>query len=88
MNDMNQTKPSAYSVVHNNAEECEDDQYFGFRPYTLYIDGHSAYTIDKYVIGEDALVAAADLTKDDLISIRDSINGILQGWNQRPLEGW
>ena len=78
MNDMNQTEPSAYSIVHNNGKECDEDQYFGFRPYTLYIDGHSAYTIDKYVIGEDDLVAAADLTKEELILIRDSINTMLK----------
>lgn len=78
MNNMIENKPSAYSVVHNNAKECEEDQYLGYRPYTLYIDGHSAYTIDKYVQGEDVLVAAADLTKEELILIRDSINTMLK----------
>ena len=77
MNKMNQKEPTAYSVVHNNAKECVEDQCFGYRPYTLYIDGHSAYTIDKYVQGEDVVVAAADLTKEELILIKDSINAML-----------
>tara|TARA_B100000131_G_scaffold318194_1_gene361603 strand:+ start:1127 stop:1393 length:267 start_codon:yes stop_codon:yes gene_type:complete len=61
------------SFIELPEEDLEED----YRPFSLWIDGWSAYVISKYEVGENVTLCCAGLNPPELLHLGRSIKKVL-----------